>query len=85
MFCWSFTCITNIHSQQEILNRIEPTIFEWTARVKGSISAEHGLGFKKRNYIHFSKSDGAIGLMKQMKKIMDPNGILNPYKVLPDN
>nr|XP_027232605.1 D-2-hydroxyglutarate dehydrogenase, mitochondrial-like isoform X2 [Penaeus vannamei] len=77
--------ITSKEYEKEILSRIEPTIFEWTARVKGSISAEHGLGFKKRNYIHFSKSDGAIGLMKQMKKIMDPNGILNPYKVLPDN
>lgn len=85
IFCSSFLHQLNSHSQQEILNRIEPTIFEWTAKVKGSISAEHGLGFKKRNYIHFSKSDGAVGLMKQMKKLMDPNGILNPYKVLPDD
>lgn len=69
---------------QDLLNKIEPTIFEWTSDLKGSISAEHGLGFKKRNFMHYSKSSGAIELMKKMKAIMDPNGILNPYKVLPD-
>ncbi|XP_068231381.1 D-2-hydroxyglutarate dehydrogenase, mitochondrial [Palaemon carinicauda] len=70
--------------QRDIVNLIEPTVFEWTAEVSGSISAEHGLGFKKRNYMHFSKSSNAIKLMKQMKMLMDPKGILNPYKVLPE-
>ena len=36
---------------------------------RGSISAEHGLGFKKRNFIHFSKSDSAVFLMKQIKQV----------------
>ncbi|KAK4321554.1 hypothetical protein Pmani_007671 [Petrolisthes manimaculis] len=75
---------TSRQYEKEILERIEPAVYEWTSQVNGSISAEHGLGFKKRNYIHYSKSLGAINLMKQMKKLMDPNGILNPYKVLPD-
>ena len=43
-----------------------------------------GLGFKKRNYMHFSKPHSAIHLMHQMKPIFDPKKILNPYKVLPD-
>ena len=43
-----------------------------------------GLGFKKRNYMHFSKVTPAIQLMHQIKPIFDPKGILNPYKVLPD-
>ncbi|KAG7163479.1 D-2-hydroxyglutarate dehydrogenase, mitochondrial-like isoform X2 [Homarus americanus] len=77
--------ITSKEFEKDLLNLIEPTIFEWTAKVNGSISAEHGVGFKKRNYIHYSKSSGAIALMKQLKALMDPNGILNPYKVLPDN
>jgi FAD/FMN-containing dehydrogenase len=51
---------------------------------KGSISAEHGLGFKKRDYIRFSKSEKAVQVMQQIKKSFDPKGILNPYKVLPD-
>ena len=43
-----------------------------------------GLGFKKRNFIHFSKSSSAVALMKQIKGVFDPQGIMNPYKVLPD-
>ena len=43
-----------------------------------------GLGFKKRNYMHFSKPPSAIHLMHQIKPIFDPKKILNPYKVLPD-
>ena len=36
---------------------IEPYIFEWVSAKRGSISAEHGIGFKKTKYLHFSKSD----------------------------
>lgn len=71
--------------REDILKQIEPALYEWTSKVNGSISAEHGLGFLKRNSIHYSKSAGAVTLMKQMKKLLDPNGILNPYKVLPDD
>ncbi|GLV38637.1 D-2-hydroxyglutaric acid dehydrogenase [Carabus blaptoides fortunei] len=67
----------------EIMKKIEPFVYEYTSRLKGSISAEHGIGFKKPNYMHYSKSETAIGLMKDIKHMMDPNGILNPYKVLP--
>ncbi|XP_076035373.1 D-2-hydroxyglutaric acid dehydrogenase [Oratosquilla oratoria] len=76
--------ITTREYDQEIFHRIEPFVYERTSQVKGSISAEHGLGFKKRNYIGYSKSDNAVHLMKQLKKMMDPQGILNPYKVLPE-
>ena len=62
---------------------IEPFIFEWVSRHRGSVSAEHGIGFKKTKFLHLSKSDAAIHQMKLLKKSMDPNGILNPYKVLP--
>lgn len=68
---------------QEVLDLIEPFIFEWTSERKGSISAEHGIGYKKTKYLHLNKTDAEIGLMKSLKKLMDPNGILNPYKVLP--
>lgn len=55
-----------------------------TAKYRGSISAEHGIGTHKPSFLHLSKSANAIKLMKQMKNMMDPKGILNPYKVLPD-
>ncbi|KAK7079825.1 D-2-hydroxyglutarate dehydrogenase, mitochondrial [Halocaridina rubra] len=76
--------ITTQEFDKNVLNQIEPAVYEWTAKVNGSVSAEHGLGFKKRNFMHYSKSLGAINLMKQLKSLMDPNGILNPYKVLPE-
>ena len=63
---------------------LEPYIFEWVRDYGGSISAEHGIGFKKTKYVHYSKSKVCIDMMKNMKQMFDPNGILNPYKVLPN-
>ncbi|XP_043245124.1 D-2-hydroxyglutarate dehydrogenase, mitochondrial-like [Amphibalanus amphitrite] len=67
----------------ELEAAIEPHLFEWTAKNGGSISAEHGIGFKKRNLLHLNKTPVALRLMKTLKHAMDPQGILNPYKVLP--
>ncbi|KAF5277755.1 hypothetical protein FQR65_LT03735 [Abscondita terminalis] len=67
----------------DVLKKVEPYIYELTSQFKGSVSAEHGVGFRKPPYIHYSKSQNAIDLMKDLKKMMDPNNILNPYKVLP--
>ena len=64
---------------------LEPYIFEWVRGYGGSISAEHGIGLKKTKYIHYSKSKESIDMMKNLKKMFDPNGILNPYKVLPND
>lgn len=76
--------ITTPAYSQQVMDNIEPFLYEWTSKHRGSISAEHGLGFKKRNYIYYSKSSAAVHLMKQVKKVFDPKGIMNPYKVLPD-
>ncbi|KAJ4963836.1 hypothetical protein NE237_023775 [Protea cynaroides] len=66
-----------------ILAQIEPFVYEWTSKRRGSISAEHGIGLMKANKIHYSKSPETVQLMASIKKLLDPNGILNPYKVLP--
>eukprot|EP00057_Strongylocentrotus_purpuratus_P002511 XP_003724670.1 PREDICTED: D-2-hydroxyglutarate dehydrogenase, mitochondrial [Strongylocentrotus purpuratus] len=62
---------------------LEPFVYEWTSERRGSVSAEHGLGFLKRNYIGLSKAAEAVHIMQGMKQFLDPKGILNPYKVLP--
>ncbi|KAI0480315.1 D-lactate dehydrogenase 2 mitochondrial precursor [Xylariaceae sp. FL0804] len=59
---------------------LEPFVYEWIGKVNGSISAEHGLGIAKKNYIGHSRSETMINMMKQIKKLYDPNGIMNPYK-----
>ncbi|KAH8674084.1 hypothetical protein BX600DRAFT_480183 [Xylariales sp. PMI_506] len=61
---------------------LEPFVYEWIAKVNGSISAEHGLGIAKKKYIGYSRSETMIKLMKQIKSLYDPNGIMNPYKYL---
>ncbi|RYP93390.1 hypothetical protein DL770_000433 [Monosporascus sp. CRB-9-2] len=57
---------------------LEPFVYEWIAGVDGSISAEHGLGLAKKNYISYSQSATKISLMKQIKNLYDPKGIMNP-------
>ncbi|KAI0392573.1 hypothetical protein F5Y17DRAFT_352829 [Xylariaceae sp. FL0594] len=59
---------------------LEPFVYEWIGRVNGSISAEHGIGIAKKKYLGYSRNDTMIGLMKQVKNLYDPNGIMNPYK-----
>ncbi|XP_018022427.1 D-2-hydroxyglutarate dehydrogenase, mitochondrial [Hyalella azteca] len=76
--------ITVPHYSHEVARMLEPWLWEQVAACRGSISAEHGLGFKKRNDIHFSKAASAVALMQQIKKLMDPKAILNPYKCIPD-
>lgn len=58
-------------------------LFEVLKNIRGSISAEHGLGQAKNNFIEYSKPAAAVKLMQDIKHLMDPHGILNPYKVLP--
>ncbi|XP_004412768.1 PREDICTED: D-2-hydroxyglutarate dehydrogenase, mitochondrial [Odobenus rosmarus divergens] len=66
-----------------LLDALEPYVYEWTARQRGSVSAEHGLGFRKRDVLSYSKPPEALRLMQQLKALLDPQGILNPYKTLP--
>ena len=77
--------ITSPEYDPELMTRIEPYVFDWVAERRGSVSAEHGLGFKKRDYIGHSKSAPAVEWMQNLKRLFDPNGILNPYKVLPSS
>lgn len=76
--------ITSPTKDAKLLAAIEPFVYEWTSARRGSVSAEHGLGLKKRNYIYYSKSSRAVAVMAGIKAMLDPRGILNPYKTLPD-
>ncbi|MBK7861061.1 MAG: FAD-binding oxidoreductase [Archangiaceae bacterium] len=49
---------------------------------RGSVSAEHGIGLLKREWLGYTRSPAEIALMRQLKVIFDPHGILNPGKVL---
>ncbi|KAJ1729106.1 D-lactate ferricytochrome c oxidoreductase, partial [Coemansia biformis] len=68
--------------EDRITRVFEPFVYEWVASHRGSISAEHGVGQMKRDYLRYSKSPEMIAYMKRLKDVFDPNHILNPYKVL---
>lgn len=59
-------------------------IFELTVSLKGTLSGEHGIGFVQKNYMDIAFSQSHIELMRNIKKVFDPNGILNPGKIFPD-
>jgi FAD/FMN-containing dehydrogenase len=51
------------------------------ARHGGSISAEHGIGLVKKPYLLDTRSAEEVGLMRGIKHVLDPNGVMNPGKV----
>ena len=53
-------------------------IYSLVAALRGSISAEHGIGIAKRAYLHHSRAAEEIALMRGLKQLLDPDGILNP-------
>ncbi|KAJ2739130.1 D-lactate ferricytochrome c oxidoreductase [Coemansia sp. BCRC 34301] len=68
--------------EDRVTQIFEPYVYEWVASHRGSISAEHGVGLMKRDYLRYSKSPEMVAYMKRVKDLFDPNHILNPYKVV---
>jgi FAD/FMN-containing dehydrogenase len=63
-------------------DEVNAAVFAIVARYGGSISAEHGIGVMKRDLLPGVKDPVALSLMRSLKRSLDPNGILNPGKVL---
>ncbi len=62
-------------------DRMTERISALVARFGGSVSAEHGVGLLKRKVLHHSRSAAEVELMRGIKKVFDPNGLLNPGKI----
>ncbi|MEM6604869.1 MAG: FAD-binding oxidoreductase [Pseudomonadota bacterium] len=60
---------------------VENIVYGKLADVDGSISAEHGIGLEKRQFLAQSRSDVELGLMRTIKGALDPKNLLNPGKV----
>jgi FAD/FMN-containing dehydrogenase len=63
-------------------NEVNAAVFAVVAKHGGSISAEHGIGVMKRDLLPKVKDPVAYDLMRTLKRALDPQGILNPGKVL---
>ncbi len=59
-------------------------IFELTVKLGGTLSGEHGIGLVQREYMALKYSEIHFALMRGIKKAFDPNGILNPGKMIPE-
>ncbi|MDE0661208.1 MAG: FAD-binding oxidoreductase [Gammaproteobacteria bacterium] len=67
----------------ERCDAMSPGLFELVAARGGSISAEHGVGMLKRDFLGFSRSSAEIEIMRAVKTALDPKGVMNPGKLLP--
>lgn len=63
---------------------INAQVYGLVREYQGSISAEHGLGLLKKDHLADSRSEAEIELMRQIRRLFDPDGILNPGKMLPE-
>jgi FAD/FMN-containing dehydrogenase len=63
-------------------DRIDEIVYAQVRDFGGAVSAEHGIGVKKKPYLNFSRSEEEIALMRVIKRAIDPKGLLNPGKVL---
>lgn len=66
----------------EIIDAINAIIYAELAQHKGSVSAEHGIGLDKKAYLSTSRTENEIALMRLLKKTLDPQGILNPGRII---
>ncbi len=56
-------------------------VFETVQKYGGSVSAEHGVGMTKKPYLQFSKTETEIDYLKAIKRVFDPNNIMNRGKI----
>jgi FAD/FMN-containing dehydrogenase len=66
----------------ERCQKVDELLFKEIQNFEGSISAEHGLGITKKPFLKYTRSEAEIELMRGIKKVFDPHGIINPGKVL---
>jgi FAD/FMN-containing dehydrogenase len=68
-----------LREQEENVNRL---VYDSVRRFGGSISAEHGVGSLKLHELEEHKSPVALGMMRAVKRALDPRNIMNPGRVL---
>ena len=73
--------VGNGDSSIEAKKAIDETVYAGLPARGGSVSAEHGIGLQKREYLSWSRNSDEINLMKMLKQSLDPKDILNPGKI----
>jgi glycolate oxidase len=68
----------------QLVPALSGEIYRLTLSFGGMLTGEHGIGVTRRAYLPLALSDAQIALMRGIKAVFDPNGILNPGKIFPD-
>nr|WP_298690313.1 FAD-binding oxidoreductase [uncultured Dongia sp.] len=66
----------------EGMHDVDEIVYACVRDFSGSVSAEHGIGTLKRDYLSYSRTPAEIAVMRRLKAALDPKGILNPGKVV---
>ena len=74
---------TPMEEWEEKLPRILWDLYEVVAQLGGTISGEHGIGYKRPQYLSLAMDPIVIALQRRIKEIFDPRNILNPGKIFP--
>jgi len=65
----------------KVLPKVLVELYEATKKLGGVISGEHGIGHKRKRYLRYSLDKASLDMMREVKKALDPNGVLNPGKI----
>jgi FAD/FMN-containing dehydrogenase len=92
MQCWTFGHVGdgNLHfavqvprgQAEELRECVERCVYQPLRNIKGSVSAEHGIGLEKKPWLPISRSEEELALMMTLKQALDPKNLLNPGKVI---
>lgn len=72
--------VTKVREGDQPEHEIEALVYALVRDWKGTISAEHGIGLLKQPYLSYCRTAEEIGVMRTLKRALDPKGILNPGK-----
>jgi FAD/FMN-containing dehydrogenase len=64
------------------LHQVEEVVYEAVGEAGGCISAKHGIGIIKKEFLHFSRSEEELALMRGLKSLFDPAHILNAGRIV---
>jgi FAD/FMN-containing dehydrogenase len=74
-----------VSPEQRETSPVEDAVLRLVARLGGSISSEHGIGSAKRAWLYLNRSPAEIDVFRAIKRALDPDGILNPHVLLPED
>lgn len=67
---------------EQPFDAMDEIVYTLVRRHGGTVSAEHGIGLKKKPYLSYARSEAEIALMRHLKAAIDPKNLLNPGKVV---